>query len=108
MTNLNIEEGKKIAVLSYILIIGVPIAMSMNGDAKNEFARFHIRQALGLSISFIALGLLLSNFNSIEITFVFWVAISVLWTYGIFTAIKGQIIPLPLIGSIFQKIFKNI
>ena len=39
--------------------------MSMNADAKNEFARFHIRQALGLSISFIALGLLLSNFNAI-------------------------------------------
>ena len=53
-----IEEGKTAAITSYILIIGVLIAMSMNGEKKNTFASFHIRQALGLSITFISLGLI--------------------------------------------------
>ena len=60
----NIEKGKSAAITSYILIIGVFIAMSMNGEEKNTFASFHIRQALGLSITFISLGLIISNFDS--------------------------------------------
>ena len=54
--NNTIEEGKSIAITSYILIIGVLIAMSMNSENKNSFASFHIRQALGLFISFFLLG----------------------------------------------------
>lgn len=108
MSKTEIESGKTIAIVSYILIIGVPIAMSMNGEHKNKFARFHIRQSLGLSITFISVGLLLSNFNAIQATFAFWIGISVLWTFGIFTAIKGQTLPLPLVGKLFQKLFKSI
>ena len=63
------DEGKSIAITSYILIIGVLIAMSMNAENKNSFASFHIRQALGLSITFISLALIISPFDSFLITF---------------------------------------
>jgi len=59
----SVEEGKTIAITSYILIVGVPIAMSMNSENKNSFASFHIRQSLGISLTFISLGLIISNFN---------------------------------------------
>jgi len=106
--NNNIEEGKPAAITSYILIIGVLIAMSMNSENKNSFASFHIRQALGLSITFISLGLIISNFDNGMISITMWIFVSILWTYGIFSAINGQTKPVPLLGELFQKWFKSI
>jgi uncharacterized membrane protein len=106
--NQTIEEGKTAAITSYILIVGVLIAMSMNSEHKNPFASFHIRQALGLSITFISLGLIVNNFNSLMISGTMWFFVSILWIYGIFSAIKGETKPLPLLGNFFQKAFKSI
>jgi uncharacterized membrane protein len=107
--NKTIEEGKTAAITSYILIIGVFIAMSMNsGEDKNSFASFHIRQALGLSLTFISLGLIISHFDSMLISGPMWIFVSILWTYGIFSAIKGESRPVPLLGNYFQKAFKSI
>ncbi len=103
--NNTVEEGKTAAITSYILIVGVLIAMSMNSENKNSFASFHIRQALGLTITFLSLGLLVSNFDSLMISATMWIFVSILWTYGFFTAIKGDMKPLPLLGSFFQKTF---
>jgi uncharacterized membrane protein len=101
--NNTIEKGKTAAITSYILGIGVFIAMSMNADDKNTFASFHIRQGLGLTLTFISLGLIISNFDSLMISAPMWVFVSVLWSYGIFSAIKGETKPLPLLGNFFQK-----
>lgn len=99
-----IEKGKTAAITSYILLIGVLIAMSMNsGEEKNSFASFHIRQALGLSITFISLGLIISHFDNPMITCSMWIFLSVLWTFGIFNAINGITKPIPLLGNYFQK-----
>ncbi len=103
-----IKEGKPTAITSYILIIGVLIAISMNSESKNPFASFHIRQALGLSVTFFSLGLIVSNFDSFTITATMWVFVSVLWTYGLFTAAKGKMKPLPLLGNLFQRAFNFI
>lgn len=106
--NNNIEEGKTAAITSYILGIGVFIAMSMNAENKNAFASFHIRQGLGITLTFISLGLIISNFDSMLISVPMWISISVLWAYGIFSAIKGETKPMPLLGTLFQKWFTNI
>ena len=107
--NHDIEKGKTAAITSYILIIGVLIAMSMNSaEEKNSFASFHIRQALGLSLTFISLGLIISNFDSPMISISMWIFLSVLWTYGIFSAINGETKPIPLLGNYFQKWLGNI
>ena len=103
--NNTIEEGKTAAITSYILIVGVLIAISMNSENKNSFASFHIRQALGLSITFLSLGLIVSNFDSLMISGTMWIFVSILWTYGFFTAIKGDMKPIPLLGNLFQKAF---
>jgi uncharacterized membrane protein len=82
--------------------------MSMNADDKNTFASFHIRQGLGLTLTFISLGLIISNFDSLMISAPMWVFVSVLWSYGIFSAIKGETKPIPLLGNFFQKWLINI
>jgi uncharacterized membrane protein len=106
--NNTIEAGKTAAITSYILGIGVFIAMSMNSEDKNTFASFHIRQGLGITLTFISLGLIISNFDSLLISAPMWVFVSVLWSYGIFSAIKGETKPMPLLGTYFQKWFSNI
>jgi len=103
-----IEKGKATAITSYILLVGVLIALSMNSESKNKFAAFHIRQGLGLTVTFILLGVSISNFESIYVAAPMWIFISILTMYGIFTAAKGETTPLPLLGSVFQKVFKNI
>jgi len=104
----SVEEGKTAAITSYILFVGVLIAMSMNSENKNSFASFHIRQALGISLTFISLGLIISNFDSLMISAPMWISVSVLWSYGIFSAINGTTKPMPLLGNYFQKWFKSI
>jgi uncharacterized membrane protein len=108
METTTIKEGKTAAIISYILIVGPLISMSMNSETKNEFASFHIRQGLGLTISFIIIGVSISYFENIYIAASMWVFISVLAMYGIFSAALGSIKSLPLLGSLFQKIFKSI
>ena len=108
MTPEEIKEGKTAAITSYILIVGVLIAFSINSETKNKFAAFHIRQGLGLTLTFIILGVSISSFESIYVAAPMWVFVSVLTIYGIFTAAKGETTPLPLLGTIFQKWFKTI
>jgi uncharacterized membrane protein len=103
-----IKEGKTAAITSYILFIGVLIALSMNSETRNRFAAFHIRQALGLTITFFSLGLIVSNFDNLMITFSMWVFISVLWSYGFMGAIQGKTKEIPLLGKWFQKVFQFI
>jgi hypothetical protein len=70
--NNTIRKGKTAAITSYILGIGVFIAMSMNSEDKNTFASFHIRQGLGITLTFISLGLIISNFDSLLISASMW------------------------------------
>ncbi len=108
MDKKTIEEGKAAAIISYILIVGVLISLSMNSENKNQYASFHIRQGLGLTLTFIVLGVSISSFESIFVAAPMWIFVSVLTIYGIFTAARGETTPLPLLGKLFQKVFKSI
>ena len=107
MDQKTIDEGKSAAITSYILIVGVLIAISMNSENKNAFASFHIRQGLGLTLTFITLGVSISYFESMMVAAPMWIFISVLTIYGIFSAAKGETTPMPLLGKWFQKWFSN-
>ena len=83
----NVEEGKAAAIIAYLTWIGLIIAFVINNDKKNEFAKFHIRQALLLLLAEIVGG------------FVFWfpligwalaIALLVLWVMGLISAIQGE------------------
>ena len=106
--NNTIETGKTAAITSYILGIGVFIAMSMNSEDKSAFASFHFRKGLGITLTFISLGLIISHFDSLMISAPMWIFILVLWSYGITSAIKGETKPVPLLGAFFQKWLSSI
>ena len=105
--NTTADTGKTAAIVAYLTIIGTIIAYFLN-DPKNPFANFHIRQALGIHITFYILGALVSIFDSWMITWTFWIFIAVLWVYGLVTAIQGETKEVPLVGPQFQKWFSTI
>lgn len=102
------QEGRPAAIVSYITIVGTIIAYFMNNETKNPFASFHIRQALGIHITFYLLGLLISWFDSWLISSAFYIFILVLWGYGLVAAIQGEENEVPFLGSKFQEWFNTI
>lgn len=109
MENKDIQKGKTPAIISYILIIGPLIALSMNsGEEKTKYASFHIRQGLGLTVTFISLGLILNSVSIPMATVGMWGFISILCIYGLFVASQGEEKVVPIVGNLFQKIFKNL
>lgn len=106
----DLEKGKTNAIIAYLHIIGCIIAMVMNSDVekKSAFASFHIRQSLGLTLLSMLLGSTISNFDSWAVTGPFYLFFIVLWTYGFVGAIQGQMNTIPLLGTLFQKLFKGL
>lgn len=103
-----VEEGKNIALISHITIIGTIIAIILNNDKKNTFASFHIRQTLGIFLLFFALGYPVGLFDDWMISSSLYIFIFILWAYSFVSALQGQMNLIPLLGSFFQKFFKNV
>lgn len=110
MTEQDIEKGRKNAIISYLTIIGVIIAYYLNNedDKQSVFASFHIRQSLGLWLTFWALGYIIGSFDSWLVTSSFYLFFAVLFIYGFSNAISRKAQEVPLVGAFYQKIFKNL
>ena len=104
----DVQQGKSAAIVAYLTIIGTIIAYFMNKDPKTGFASFHIRQALGIHITFYLLGLIISWFDSWLISSAFYIFIVILWGYGFIAAIQGERNLVPVLGIQFQKWFSTI
>ncbi len=99
------ENAKFSAIAAYFTFIGLIIAFFINMEEKHDFANFHIRQSLGIQTLFYATGALLGMVPSIAAGIGFLVFFFIIWIFGLATALKNQTTPLPIVGSIFQKIF---
>ncbi|SEA31287.1 DUF4870 domain-containing protein [Bizionia paragorgiae] len=108
MDNNTIEQGKTMAIISYLTIIGSVIALILNNDKKNEFAAFHIRQGLGLCSTYLILGYFIGQFDSWLISIGFWIGFGILFFYGVIMAATGKTQEIPLIGRFYQNFFKNL
>jgi len=105
----DVERGKTTAIVSYFTIIGTIVAIFMNQEEKrSEFASFHIRQALGVFLTFFLLGYPIGYFDSWMISSSFWVFIFILWIYGFLGVLSGEKRIVPLVGAFYQRFFKNL
>ncbi|HHU96430.1 MAG TPA: hypothetical protein GXX67_04095 [Petrimonas sp.] len=103
------EQDNSIAIISYLTLIGLVIAFVMNNEKKQPFARYHIRQSLGLNVTGIALGLV----NVIPI--LGWI-ISIIGVFvliymnimGIINAVNRKEKPLPILGKQYEEWFKSV
>ncbi|MFD2098719.1 hypothetical protein [Flagellimonas iocasae] len=99
------NPGRTTAIVAYITIVGCLIAITMNMEPKNAFARFHIRQAFGIHLLFHALAIVLTFMGVVYFALPLYLFYLVLWGYGFIQALNEKTQPLPVLGPYFQKWF---
>ncbi|WP_055445648.1 hypothetical protein [Lacinutrix mariniflava] len=107
MTKEHIEEGKTLAIISYLTFIGTFVAVFMNFERKNAFTNFHLRQMIGLIIMLILSNVVEKYVNSMFGS-VLWAVTFLSWLYSIIFAIKGEAKLIPVVGEKFQQWFKDL
>jgi len=101
----DVKEGKTAAITGYLTLVGALIAITMNNEPKNAFARFHIRQAFGLHLFFLGFALFLSQWFNEYAWYGLYICYIVLWGYGFIGAITEKRQSVPILGPYFQKWF---
>jgi uncharacterized membrane protein len=110
------DNGKTVALLSYITIIGWIVAFVMNNNQKTALGSYHLRQTImlfvtGLCLYIIQLVLLFVPFIGWLIGLLMilvYIGLAVLWLVGLIAAVNGEMKPMPLIGEKAQQIFKGL
>jgi uncharacterized membrane protein len=100
-----IKEGKTAAIVSHITLLGCLIAITMNMEPKNDFARFYIRQSFGFHVSFHALVIFFKYTFSLYAWEILFLVYFGFWIYSMAGALKNKRHQIPLVGPYFQKWF---
>ena len=103
------NEGKNIAIIAYITIIGLIIAFVMNNEKKDSFATYHIKQSLGLALTGLSLGVIgMIPILGWIINIVGIFVLLYMWILGLMNAINGKENSVPFLGEKYKEWFKNI
>lgn len=103
------DNGKTIAIIAYITLIGLIVAFVMNNEKKLPFAQYHIRQSLGLMLTGVCLwivgivpilGWIISILGMFVMIF--------MWIMGLINALNNKQKPIPLLGKQYEKWFANV
>lgn len=110
------NEGIGCAILAYLLV-GIIWYFADEKMKKNNFAKFHVKQALVLLVVSIIASVALSilvwilvwiPFIGIVIAWILWavysIAVFVLWLMGIIYSATSKQTPLPIIGHWAEKL----
>ena len=109
------QEDKTVAILAYITLIGYIVAIVMHGNNKTKIGSYHLKQATGLILFSVACWLAIFimaflpfiNFLILILSPILWIGILVLVILGVINAANGAAKPLPVLGSLFEKLFAN-
>lgn len=102
------DNGKNVAIIAYITLIGWIIAYILHDKNKTDFGAFHLRQSLGIIVAAIGLSIVSSVVNISFLSWIIQAAILVFWILGFLGAIQGEKKLVPLLGAQFQQWFKGI
>jgi uncharacterized membrane protein len=105
-------DGKTIAIIAYITLIGFIVALIMHTSKKTQIGAFHLRQMLGLILTGIVLWPVNIVLMFIPILgwlcmFAIFVCMVGLWIMGLVAALNGEMKPTPVLGPMYQKWFGN-
>ncbi|MBP3942628.1 DUF4870 domain-containing protein [Sphingobacteriaceae bacterium WQ 2009] len=103
------NQGKNIAIIAYLTIIGLAIAYVKNSKNETSLGSFHIRQSLGITVTALISSLLrfvpgVGNTLAGVVGLIILVALIL----GIISAINAEEKELPFVGSLYQKWFSAI
>jgi uncharacterized membrane protein len=104
---------RKIAPLCYLTFIGFIIAALLFAARKEKLSvdRFHLRQSFGLYITCFLIYALYRAFGSDLFyadlgSLLVMIPFIVLWFIGFKAAMDGKLTPLPLVGRLYQHLFR--
>ena len=103
-----VKAGKTTAIVAYITVVGCLIAITMNMEPKNAFARFHVRQAFGIHLLFHAFALFSSVWYNPYALYGLYLCYFILWLYGFLSVLNETRQTIPVLGPYFQKWFSFI
>ena len=98
----NQVEGKDVAIIAHITLVGMIIALIMNSNNRTDFGSYHLRQTIGLWLTGV-IGSFIPFVN-----FVIWLLILINWIVGIINAINGNEKPMPILGKQYAQWFKGV
>ena len=102
------DNGKTVAIIAYITLIGWIIALVMNNSNRTALGSYHVRQALGI-MAIGAILVILSGFLGFGLlSRIIQIAVFVFWIIGLIGAAQGEMKTVPLLGEKFQEWFKGI
>ncbi len=105
----DVARGKNAAIVSYLTIIGSVIAIFMNQEeSKSEYGSFHIRQGLGIFLTWGILGYFVGNLDNWIASSALYVMLFMLWIFGFIGALNGEKKLVPIVGELYQKVFKGL
>ena len=110
------DNGKTVALVSYLTIIGWVVAYVMYSSQKTALGAFHLRQSIAIFI--IGFILYVANIIFFFVPYLGWiinialllagVGLFVLWILGLVAAINGEQKSVPIIGDKAQEMFKGL
>lgn len=96
------SDGKNVAIIAHITLIGWIIAIVMNSSNKTEYGSFYVRQVLGIMlVGFVCMIIPIVNFIA-------WILPLSMWIMSLIGALSGEKKPVFLLGNQFQDWFKGI
>ncbi|WP_400263217.1 DUF4870 domain-containing protein [Sphingobacterium sp. SG20118] len=103
------NQGKTVAIVSYLTLIGLVAALVMNNSNPTSLGRFHIRQSIGITVFAMALGTLsfIPGIGGI-LSKVAGIIVLIALVLGILAAVNKQEKEVPVVGQFFQKWFSMI
>ncbi|MDP3312745.1 DUF4870 domain-containing protein [Lutibacter sp.] len=115
-TGMQQMDGKSIAIISYLTIIGWIIAYVMYGNNKSQLAIYHLRQSLFIML--IGFTFYIVQTMLLFIPYLGWLVslllipvglvLFVLWIMGLISAINGEEKPIPIVGEKVQQLLSSI
>lgn len=103
------DQGKTVAIVSYLTWIGWIIAIIIHGNNKSVFGAYHLRQSLGILLTGVALGFVSwIPFLGWVVGFLGFIMLLVFWIMGLISAVNGEAKPVPILGEFYQKTFSGI
>ncbi len=105
-TPIVVNEDKTVAIVSYLTLIGFIVAVVLHGQKKTRLGAYHLRQSLGIMLTFIAGGVI----AIIPILgWLVWIVVMiggfVLWVIGLINAAGGKMQPVPVLGKYYEQWF---
>jgi len=121
------DDGKTVAFVSYLTLIGFIIAIVQHSSNKTKLGAYHLRQSLGfmitgigmaiflwiISLSVFSMSLSISSMITYGIfisflSFIVWIGLLVCIIISFINALNGQEKPAPIFGKLYESWFASL